>query len=609
MRKDISRFKLFTRRAMMMAGAKLSVLGALIGRLYYLQVLKSEEYKTLSDSNRIKLFLVPPLRGMILDRLGNPLAVNQNHYRVMIDREETPDFKATLFKLMSLIHLDEEKKLFLIKKALQQKGKGLIQIYDHLTWQDVARIEVHTPDLPSVTVDVGQIRYYPFSQVCSHIIGYVSAATEAEAEKNPLLNHPDFKVGKSGIERTCEELLQGKAGVRRMEVNAHGLIVRELSKEESEAGNSLTITLDVRLQNFAMSKLDMRGASSVVLDIHTGDVLALASTPGFDPNEFPQGISSKYWNELRTDPYLPLINKAITTQYPPGSTFKLMVALAAMQEGIDPATIVSCPGYVVLGNRKFRCWRDGGHGSLNMTQAIMHSCNVYFYTMARRVGVEKFARIARMFGLGEKSGIELPHEKAGVVPDRKWKRNRLKKDWQMGDTLNSGIGQGYTLSTPLQLAVMTARIASGRNVFPHLLSSADASETEFEQNLPPFDSLPIVPSALEVIRSGMNDVVNTPGGTAYGSRIPDEAMPMAGKTGTSQVISKKHASHDYSKASTVWENRNHGLFVGFAPVENPRFACSVVIEHGGSGSGAAAPVAKEILWEAQKLYKTEDKNS
>lgn len=575
----------------MLAGGKLALLSALVSRLYYLQIMKADDFKTQSDSNRIKLTLIPPLRGNILDRFGNLLAVNQNHYRVLLDTEVDEDIEDTLTNLMQLLSIEEEKKQHIIKKILQTKAKGSILVYDRLSWQDVAKIEVNSPDLPGISVDVGQIRYYPFGMLTSHLIGYVGVLSEKEILEHPLLSHPDFKIGKNGIEKTLENELRGQAGIKRMEVNAKGLSVRELSREESTPGDDVSLTIDIRLEEFVTSKLDPRGAAAVIIDITNGDVLAMASTPAFNPNEFTQGVSSRYWNELMKNPARPLINKCISSQYPPGSTFKMMVALASLKEGIDPSVTVFCPGYVVLGGRRFHCWKEGGHGTVNMTQAIMHSCNSFFYTMAKRIGIDKFASMAEDFGLGQKTGIALPHEVAGVVPSKKWKRAKYKQEWQTGDTLNSGIGQGFVLSTPMQLAIMAARIASGKKVTPNLVSgNSDA----------PFDDIDIAEEHLAVIHEGMESVSNVPGGTAYGSRIINPAFAMAGKTGTSQVISKKFIGQDNSKNGS-WENRNHGLFIGYAPIDNPRYACSVIVEHGGSGSGAAAPIARDILTEVQRL--------
>lgn len=600
MRNETVRAKLFTRRALMLSGFKAFFLSTLAARLYYLQIIKSSEYTTLSDSNRIKLLLLPPLRGNILDRFGNLLAANKGFYRALLDKRHTEDLQESFNKATALLQFDEERKQVLFKKLSQNTMRAPTVLSDHLSWKDVATLEARSIDIPGVYVEVGQTRYYPFGITAGHITGYTGAVSEAELEDEPLLSHPDFKIGKNAIERSCENILRGQAGVLHTEVNAHGRAVRELAREESVPGHDVTLTVDIRLQEFALSRLENRGSAAVVVDITNGDILALASAPGFDPNEFAQGLSTTYWNSIVENPYFPLINRTISREYPPGSTFKIMVALAALHDGIDPETTVYCPGYVTMGSRKFHCWKSGGHGNVNMTQAIMHSCNSYFYTMGRKIGVDSFATMARHFGLGERTGVELPGEKKGLIPTRRWKWARLDKEWQMGDTLNSSIGQGFVLATPLQLAVMTARIASGgKKVMPHLVVGNIPTSNLTERN-GAFEDIGIPSAHMAIVQAGMTAVVNTPGGTAYGARIADSHYRMAGKTGTSQVVSKKYAGQDNSKHGR-WEDRNHGLFIGYAPIENPRYACAVIIEHGGSGSGAAAPVGRDILLKAQQL--------
>ncbi len=584
----------------MLSGFKAFFLSTLAARLYYLQIIKSSEYTTLSDSNRIKLLLLPPLRGNILDRFGNLLAANKGFYRALLDKRHTEDLQESFNKATALLQFDEERKQVLFKKLSQNTMRAPTVLSDHLSWKDVATLEARSIDIPGVYVEVGQTRYYPFGITAGHITGYTGAVSEAELEDEPLLSHPDFKIGKNAIERSCENILRGQAGVLHTEVNAHGRAVRELAREESVPGHDVTLTVDIRLQEFALSRLENRGSAAVVVDITNGDILALASAPGFDPNEFAQGLSTTYWNSIVENPYFPLINRTISREYPPGSTFKIMVALAALHDGIDPETTVYCPGYVTMGSRKFHCWKSGGHGNVNMTQAIMHSCNSYFYTMGRKIGVDSFATMARHFGLGERTGVELPGEKKGLIPTRRWKWARLDKEWQMGDTLNSSIGQGFVLATPLQLAVMTARIASGgKKVMPHLVVGNIPTSNLTERN-GAFEDIGIPSAHMAIVQAGMTAVVNTPGGTAYGARIADSHYRMAGKTGTSQVVSKKYAGQDNSKHGR-WEDRNHGLFIGYAPIENPRYACAVIIEHGGSGSGAAAPVGRDILLKAQQL--------
>lgn len=602
MRNEIIRSKLFTRRALILGGFKAILLSTLAARLYYLQIIKSEKYTTLSDSNRIKLLLLPPLRGNILDRFGNLLAANKGFYRVLLNKQHAKDIEGTIEKVATIVHLNDDTKENLLRKIVKTSiRRSPVVLSDHLSWQEVATLEVHSPDMPGVYVDTGQIRYYPFGSIAGHITGYTGSVSEEELEENPLLSHPDFKIGKNAMERSAEAQLRGQAGVKHMEVNAYGMSIRELSREESIAGSNVTLTVDIRLQEYTQEKLDQRGAAAVIMDITNGDVLAMASTPGFDPNEFAQGLSNSYWNALLDNPYFPLINRAISREYPPGSTFKMMVALAALKEGVNPETTVYCPGYVTVGERKFHCWKVGGHGHLTMEQALMHSCNSYFYTIGRKIGVDKFAAMAKQFSLGEKTAIELPGEKSGIIPSQKWKKEKLGKAWQVGDTLNSAIGQGFTLCTPLQLAVMAARIGSGgRRVAPHLIVGGMQNSIQSRESKGGFEDMGIPKEHMKIIQAGMTAVVNAQHGTAYKSRIIDSYYRMAGKTGTSQVIAKKHAGQDNSKNGR-WEDKNHALFVGYAPIDNPRYACSVIVEHGGSGSGTAAPIGRDILLKAQQL--------
>ncbi|MFV9875481.1 MAG: penicillin-binding protein 2 [Rickettsiales endosymbiont of Dermacentor nuttalli] len=599
MNKDESnKAKLFSRRSFIMGVGGGVLFSLLAGRLYYLQVIKNDQYKTLSESNRIKFFLIPALRGNILDNFGVPIAVNQNHYRVLLDKEYGIDYVSIANKISEILKIDRTGYEQLLKKIKQARNNTPILLQNQLTWEEVVKLEVHAIELPNVYVDVGTVRFYPYKSLFAHLVGYTGLPSEKEIAVNALLNHPDIKVGKTGIEATMNAELSGELGVKRMEVNAYGVRIRELSREEAKSGQGINLTIDVRLQEILASKLDSKGAIAVLMDINTGGVLAMASTPSFDPNQFTKGLSSNYWEELINDPYFPLINKAISVQYPPGSLFKLVVAIAALEVGISPEMFVNCPGYTMLGERKFHCWREGGHGDVNMLTAITVSCNCYFWAIARRIGIEKISQVAYKLGLGAKTGIELPNEFVGIIPDRRWKKKKYKKDWQLGDTLNSAVGQGFVSTTILQLAVMVARIASGKQVRPCLISSIDNQTVTINT----FNDLDIDPKNLAIVRKGMEAVVNLPMGVAYGYRIVNDHQRMAGKTGTSQVISKRHANDDLSKLNVAWFNRNHGLFAGYAPVENPKYACAVLVEHGGSGGRAAAPVVKDILLAVQNLY-------
>lgn len=578
-----------------MAGFKSALLTGLIGRLYYLQGIKVEEYKTFSDSNRIKLQLLPPLRGKIFDKKGLLLAGNRNFYRVILDPEYSKNTKETLEKLATVLKMDDVKRESMMKKYKNHNSKRVLILYEQLSWEEVAAVEVNSTDLPGVSIDVGRMRDFPMGEISPHLIGYLGPVSEEEIKVNPLLNHPDFKIGRSGIEKAEEDALRGKVGVRRMEVNAFGLSVRELSREDSLPGDDINLTIDKQLQEFAGERMKDISGSAIVIDLQNSGILSFISSPGFDPNKFTYGVPAEYWKELNANLDKPLINKAISNQYPPGSTFKPVVALAALKAGVNPETKVYCPGYVYLGNHKFRCWKDGGHGHLDMEGAIMHSCNAYFYTVAKKIGIDAIADMARRFGFGAETGIIISGEKTGNVPDEKWKMKKFKQVWQAGDTLNIGIGQGYMLVTPLQLAVMAAKIATGKEIKPLLVKDKELQNSRASLNIPE--------AHMKIVQEGMRHVMNTPGGTAFGSRIEDEDFQMAGKTGTVQVISKK-ALEKYKYKMTEEElarTKNHALFVGYAPCDNPRYAIAVVVEHGGSGSGAAAPVARDIMKKAKEL--------
>lgn len=595
MRRDDIKSKVFTRRALILLGLKASIFLVLISRLYYLQVIKAPKYKMLSDSNRIKFSIIPPLRGKIYDTHKKELATNQNYYRILLDTRQKVDLRSLLTKISTFLgHTYEEREYFIKKvKGLANK-KGVIMIYDHLTWEQVARLSAHAPDLPGILIDVAQIRYYPQSEDMSHIIGYVSNVSKEEQENNTdsLYKHPDFKIGKRGIEKYFEYELRGDKGVKQLEVNAYGLPVRELSREDSQSGKDVLLTIDAELQNYVMNRLDNRGSAAVVMDIENGHILALCSNPGFDPNKFTQGITNKEWNALLNDDRHPLVNRTIAEKYPPGSTFKIIVALAIQEYGISPNATVRCPGHYVLGNRRFHCWKKEGHGVVDLKSAIKGSCNVYFYSMAQKIGIDNIHKMAQRFGLGEKLGIPLPGEIAGIMPSRDWKRRYMRESWQQGDTLNTTIGQGYMSSTPLQIAVMMARLANRKYRVTPKLIIPDTLE-------PKPDLLGVRTDYIDNVLDAMNAVVNESGGTAFGSKIREKKFAMGGKTGTSQVVAKK-VNEDKEDEEIKRKNRNHALFVGYAPVSKPKYAVSVVVEHGGSGSRAAAPVARDILHEIQK---------
>lgn len=603
MYRDSGRYKLFSRRVAILGGGKLALLGLLAGRMYQLQVVESDRYTTLAEENRINLRLLPPPRGRILDRYGRPLAINQENYRVSLVAEQVQDVDAILDALSRIISLGDHERQRILREVRRRRGFVPVTVRENLQWEDVSRIEVNAPDLPGLSIEVGQSRQYPFAHDFSHVLGYVAAVSEKEVTGDPLLELPGSKIGKNGVERVFDRNLRGKAGNSQVEVNAVGRVIRELSRQEGQPGDDLRLTIDRDLQKLAADRLKKeKSAAAVVMDIHNGDVLVLSSVPGFDPNEFVTGLSSRSWRRLVNDPHTPLINKAISGLYAPGSTFKMVVALAALEANIvRPDHRVFCRGFTQLGNARFHCWKKHGHGWQDIYDAHKNSCDVYFYDIAKRIGVDRIAAMARKLGLGEKTGVDLPSEKGGVIPTRAWKKALIGTPWQQGETLISGIGQGFILTTPLQLAVMTARLANGGEaVTPRLVRP---ERIDGKDDTPKFKKLAISRASLDVIRDGMNQVTNEHGGTAYRARISEKGMEMSGKTGTAQVrrISKaERETRVLKNHERPWRERDHALFVGYAPSDDPRYAVAVVVEHGGGGSKVAAPIARDLLLATQK---------
>ena len=600
MHRDSERHKLFSRRAAMLGGGKALLLSTLVGRMYYLQVVESSRYKTLAEENRINFRLLAPPRGRIVDRFGRAMADNQQNYRAVVIPEQSGDLAVTLGLLSKIIPLSDKDWRRILREAKRKRAFVPITVRENLNWGDVARIEVNAPDLPGVLIDVGQSRNYIYSTEIAHVMGYVAAVSEDEVSDDPLLELPGFRIGKAGIEKVYDMQLRGQGGSSQVEVNALGRVIRELARQEGQVGNEVRLTINLDLQRFIAKLLGDESASAVVVDVHSGDVLAMVSSPSFDPNMFNKGLDQAQWDSLVHNEKSPLTNKTISGQYAPGSTFKMAVGLAALEKGaITPETKVHCSGSVKMGNAKFHCWKRGGHGSVNMEEAIEQSCDIYFYEAARRTGIDRISAMAERLGMGKSLDLGLPGERRGLMPTRKWKMKTYNEPWQMGETMISGIGQGYILVTPLQLAIMTARIANGGfSVSPRLVTEDDANEK------PVMESIGLIPEHLQLVTNGMNNVVNGVKGTARKARIHETGMEMAGKTGTVQVrrITKsERESGVINNNDLPWKERDHALFVGFGPVENPRFAVSVVVEHGGSGSGAAAPLARDILLEAQKL--------
>lgn len=630
MQGDQIQYKIFSRRAAILGGAKVALFSVLAGRMYYLQVIEADRYTTLAEENRINLRLLPPVRGAIVDRMGRPLAVNRENYRAVLIAEQSPDIGATLDRLAAVLPLSLRERARILREAGRRRGFVPVTIRENLSWEAVAKIEVNAPDLPGVGIDVGRTRHYPQGEAAAHVIGYVGAVSEGELSDDPALRLPDVKIGKSGVEKTYDKVLRGIGGTSHLEVNALGREIRELSREEGVPGKEVPLSLDAALQGYTYERLKEKAGAAVCLDARNGEIYAMVSTPAYEPNAFMYGLSQESWEGLINDRRTPLVNKAVAGQYAPGSTFKMIVALAALEHGVVTADHrVVCSGYMELGNGRFHCWKEHGHGSLDMVQAIAQSCDVYFYDIARRTGIERIAEMAQRFGLGGATGIDLPGEKPGLVPTKEWKLGVYGKGWSQGETLIVGIGQGYVLSTPLQLAAMTAQLANGgRPVQPRLVrvreameesegddgkSAGGAENSDLTQgvaspaaspNTAPEMPPAVSAAALSVIVRAMDAVTNTSQGTAFGARLSTKAGGMAGKTGTSQVRRITRAEREdgvLKNRERLREERDHALFVGYAPADDPRYAVAVVVEHGGSGAAVAAPIARDILAKALAL--------
>ncbi len=601
---DSSHRKL-TRRSLLLGGAQLGFAGLLAMRMRYLQVDQADQFRLLAEENRVNIRLIAPNRGEIYDRHGVIIAQNSPSYRIVLVPEDAGDVEKVIANLTRLLPIDEED-LERARTEMRRSPPFLpITLADQISWKDISKVAVNAPALPGITPEVGLTRLYPQNADFAHVVGYVGPVSDYDLSKmedpEPILRIPRFQIGKVGFEARQEEALRGKAGAKRVEVNAMGRVMRELDRQEGESGADMQLTLDAELQSYTQARLGTESAAAVVIDIEHGDVLAISSSPSYDPNLFVRGISVADYRALTSDPYRPLANKTVQGTYPPGSTFKMVTALAGLEHGvIGPEDTAYCPGHLEVAGRRFHCWKRGGHGHVNLEDSLKHSCDVYYYDLAIKVGIDRISDMANKLGLGIKHELPMSAVAAGLTPNRDWKARVHGQDWLVGDTVNASIGQGYMLASPLQLAVMTARIASGRSVTPRLVKSVDGVEEPSGAG----ETLAINPNNLRNLRKAMNAVSNDRRGTAYRSRIIAEGMRMAGKTGTSQVrniTAAERAAGVISNDDLPWERRDHALFVCFAPVENPKYAVSVVVEHGGGGSTAAAPIARDIILQA--LYR------
>lgn len=607
----------FTKRAAVIAGVGGAVWLGLIGRFYQLQVMEGEAYDELAKENRVRLDLAPPKRGLILDRFGKALASHRSAGRVSIIREQAGDLEAVLAEIAKLIDLPEDRQARILRDAARQASFLPTLVARELTYEDFARMKLHAAELPGVDVAMGLTRSYPRGRDFAHVLGYVAKASQRDLERltgtmgeaeasnaRRLYRHPDMRTGRSGIELICDSWLTGQPGSREVVTNASGRILDELGyKPEPQQGKDVVITIDAELQRFAIERFGAESGAAVVMDIDTGAILAFVSTPAFDPNDFVNGISQADYDVLRNDDRAPLYHKAYDGVYPPGSTFKMVVATAALEsEVIDPRERIYCNGRYRFGNRTWSCWKPEGHGPMNMRDALKHSCDTYFYEVAQRIGIEKLAETAKKFGFGMTWPLGMTGGAVGVVPNDAWKQEARGEPWYEGETLNIGIGQGYMSATPLQLAVMTARIARGGSlVMPNMIHEGPEigpnGDTRFNDTQQPLD-----PEHIQRMQDGMFAVTGEWGGTARRSGdLGLGGVFMAGKTGTAQVryISQaERARGVIANEDLERKLRDHALFVGYAPHDNPQYAVSVIVEHGGGGSAAAAPVARDILAEA-----------
>lgn len=602
MNRDNDKGKVLIHRSLIVAAGKVFLLLVIIARLYYLQVYQADRYKMLADENRISTRLLIPPRGIIYDRNGEMLATNRQNFQAMIVAEQAPNVQETLNafkKIMPLSEAEEER----VKKDLKRNRSFVpIKIKENLTWEEVAKIQLNAPELPGIIIDEGLSRYYPYGEKMAHVIGYVSSVSEKDIKDDPLLEVPGFKIGKLGIEKLFEKKLRGSGGNLKLEVNAYGRIMKEIERTDGIPGERVDLTIDARLQSKAFDLFGEESGAAVLLDVNTGEILAFVSTPSFDPNVMAQGLSTEMWNSLVNDEKKPLSNKALAGQYSPGSTFKMIVALAGLESGaIKSESRSFCAGKMFLGSHAFHCWKEHGHGYIDVVEALQHSCDIFFYETAQKLGIEKIAEMSRRFGLGSKVDVGLENEKSGLIPDKAWKLKRFGEPWQQGENLISGIGQGYILTTPIQLATMTARLVNGGyEIKPTFSKVNDEVKNKIKR-------INVSTANLDLIKEGMYNVVNKPGGTAWRSQFDYNGQRMGGKTGTTQVrrISmKERQTGVIAQEDLPWKYRNHALFVGYAPQDNPKYAVAVLVEHGRGGSTVAAPIGGKLLLEAVKLDPT-----
>ncbi len=595
--------RVFSKRILVLVGVFLFLIFVLISRVFYLQILQGERYKFLADKNRTSIRLTMPSRGNIFDRNGVKLAENKKTFQAILIKDDAKDVNQVVKNFEKIIPLDEDEKDRIQKEIKKKRAFMPILIKDGLSFEEASKLHLNAPDLIGIQIEEELTRFYPFKEQNAHLVGYVSLLNERDLENepdSPLANLPGYRIGRTGLENAFEDLLKGAPGMRKREVNAYGHSVRILEEEDAQKGENLHLTIDVRVQKIALEALAGEAASAIVMNVNTGEILALVSSPSFDSNIFTMPVSTKVWRSLIHNERRPLQNKALTGTYSPGSIFKLVVALAALEDkAVYQEKKIYCNGKYHVGNHDFHCWKRGGHGFVTLEEALMHSCDVYFYQVAEQMGAEKIINMARRLGLGSALNVGIKGEKEGLVPTPEWKKKRFKDEWRTGDTINLSIGQGFLTTTPMQLVNLVAVIANGGyQIKPHLIKG---------QGLENPPSLGLNKWHLSLVKSGMNMVVNNIKGTAYKARFNVNGMKMAGKTASTQVrrITKKEREKGViSQDKLPWKYRDHAMFAAFAPVDKPEYAVIVMVEHGGGGASSAAPKAGAILKEVLILNPT-----
>ena len=613
---SVKKIHTINRRMFIIGAAKFIIFSGIIVRLFSLQITDNKKYSTLSDKNRLREWRLPPIRGEFLDYFDNVIAGNNRVYELHVIPEQVEDFRYLIVRLKEILNLTNNQFEKIIKQKNQQKPWETLIVSKNLTWEQFSKVNHYLYDLVGAKPVISVSRNYPYDESYTHVLGYVSEASENDILNNQSIKDnlvPGLKVGKTGLEKSFENQLIGTNGIERYEVNAYGKRINQVDQIDGLKGNTIKLTLDTEIQKKSAELLRGMAGSINVMDIYTGDIIAMQSSPSFDPNLFIFGISQDDWQLIRNDPLKPLVNKSLSGLYSPGSTFKPMVALSALENNIITKNFkVNCTGKTEMYGQTYHCWKEKGHGVVNLKEAMKQSCDTYFYEIARKLGVDRLRETSIKFGLGDKVlDKTFNNEKKGLVPDTKWKKNNLGKGWVLGETLITGIGQGYIQTTPLQLCLMTAQLANGGfKIYPKItINEKDKTAVEIKELMnegqdflesfgnDQYTKLFDKKENIELIRNSMFASTNEIRGTSYSSRIEDPKYQFAGKTGTSQVkrITEAERELDLATKDIDYKNRDHALFIAFGPFKNPRYALSIVIEHGGSGSSVAAPLAKELF--------------